>query len=67
MKSLQRGWTLIEGASVFVLVLILGGVGGWIANIVKLVGMDFGAITGMLIVRAIGIVVPPLGAVMGFL
>jgi hypothetical protein len=39
---------------------------GWIANIVKLVGMDFGSITGMLIVRTVGIFVPPLGGVMGF-
>lgn len=42
-------------------------VGGWIANIVKLVGMNFDHITGMLIVRAVGIFLAPLGAVMGYL
>lgn len=46
---------------------ILAGIGGWIANIVKLVGMDFGAITGLLVVRAIGIFIAPLGSVMGYL
>jgi len=60
----QRGFTIIE--VIFALVAVLG-FGGWVANIVKLVGMDFAAITGMLIVRAIGIIVAPLGAVMGYL
>lgn len=60
----QHGFT--TGELVIVLLLLVGG-GGWIANIVKLAGMDFGAVTGMLVIRAIGIVVAPLGAVMGFL
>jgi hypothetical protein len=66
MKRLQRGFTAMELLSVGIFVLIVAGVGGWIANVVKLVGMDFGAVTGMLVVRAIGIVIAPLGAVMGF-
>ena len=60
----QRGYTSFELTIVLIAVLALGG---WIANIVKLVGMDFGAITGLLIVRAIGIFITPLGAVMGFI
>lgn len=60
----QHGFT--TGEMVIVLLLLVG-VGGWIANIVKLAGMDFGAVTGVLVIRAIGIVVAPLGAVMGFL
>ena len=67
MKMFQRGFTLVEGAVVGWFLLLLVGAGGWIANVVKLIGMDFGTITGMLVVRAIGIVVPPLGAVMGFI
>jgi prepilin-type N-terminal cleavage/methylation domain-containing protein len=63
MKSLQRGFTAVE---MTVVLLVVVGLGGWIANIVKLVGMDFGSISGMLVVRAIGIFVAPLGAVMGF-
>ena len=60
----SRSWGRTAGILGIVAVLALGG---WIANIVKLVGMDFGAITGLLIVRAIGIFIAPLGAVMGFI
>lgn len=37
---------------------------GWIANLVKLCGMDDA--TGMLVARAIGIVIAPLGSFLGF-
>jgi hypothetical protein len=67
MKSLQRGYTAVELLYVGFFALLVVGFGGWIANIVKLVGMDFAAVTGLMIVRAVGIVVPPLGAVMGFI
>lgn len=60
----QRGFTIVK---LTIAVLFLLGAGGWIANIVKLIGMDFGSITGMLIARAAGIFVAPLGAVLGFL
>jgi len=60
----QLGFTIIE---VLIVVLFLVGGGGWIANIVKLVGSNFDPLTGMVIARAIGIFVAPLGAVLGFL
>ena len=41
-------------------------IGGWIANIVKLIGLDFAAIGGEHIVRVAGIFLAPLGAVAGF-
>jgi hypothetical protein len=66
MKKLQRGFTLVEGFTVFMFAAVVLGIGGWIANIVKLVGMDFAHITGMLVVRGLGVIVPPLGAVLGF-
>jgi len=47
------------------IVLIIGS--GWIMNIVEIVGSDFGNITGMLVIRCVGIFVPPLGGVMGYL
>ena len=61
----QRGYT--GAMAIFIIAIWVLALGGWVANIVKLVGMDFGAITGLLIVRAIGIFIAPLGAVMGFL
>lgn len=43
----------------------IAGVIGWIANIVQLADMCCG-MSGMMILRAVGILVPPLGAVLGF-
>ena len=63
----QKGFTLVDLAVVLVVVLVaILGIGGWIANIVKLVGADF-VFSGMIVARVAGIFVPPLGAVMGFL
>lgn len=50
-----------------IVLLVLVGCTGWIANILKLVGSSFGPLTGMVVARAIGIIVAPLGAVLGFL
>jgi hypothetical protein len=47
--------------------VVLAGLGGWIANIVKLVAAADGGITAMLIVRIVGVFFAPLGAVMGYL
>ena len=60
----QLGFTIVE---VLVVVLVLVGGTGWIWNVVKIVGSDFGAITGMLVMRVIGVFVVPLGCVLGFL
>ncbi len=65
MKS-QRGYTATELMMLVWLLVCIVGFGGWVANIVKLAGMDFASVTGMLVLRAIGIIVAPLGAVLGF-
>lgn len=44
--------------------LFFAAFGGWIANIIKLATSD--AVTGLVILRAIGIFIPPLGAILGF-
>lgn len=56
-------------ATVHIIILVLGalGIGGWIANIVKLFGSSFDPLTGEVILRVIGIFAAPLGAIMGFL
>ncbi len=46
------------------IVIFLAALGGYIANIVKL--MDSSEAMGMMIARAVGMVVAPLGAVLGF-
>lgn len=42
------------------------GVIGWVWNIVKIVGSSFDVITGMLVVRVIGIFVAPIGCILGY-
>ena len=59
----QLGYTATEIA---VVLLVLAGGLGWIMNIVKLIGMGLDPITGLLIVRAIGIFVFPVGMVVGY-
>jgi hypothetical protein len=39
---------------------------GWILNIVAIAGSSFDVLSGMLILRVIGIFVAPLGAVLGY-
>ena len=48
-------------------VLVLIGAGGWIANVVKIVGTGCADFNGMLIARCIGVFIAPLGAVLGYL
>lgn len=55
----------------FFLTLACGGlllaVGGWIANIVKLASMDhLWPLTGLSILRVVGIFLAPIGAILGF-
>jgi hypothetical protein len=58
-----RGFSLAE---LLVVPLAVAVAGGWIANIVKILGADFEPITTMLVMRFIGIFVAPLGAVLGY-
>jgi prepilin-type N-terminal cleavage/methylation domain-containing protein len=60
----QKGFTLTE---LLVVLVMIGGVWGWVWNIVKLVSVDNIQLTGMIVGRVIGVFVPPLGAVLGFL
>jgi hypothetical protein len=50
----------------FWLTVVVGGIVGWILNIVKLAEMCC-EVSGMLLLRAAGILVAPLGAVLGWL
>jgi prepilin-type N-terminal cleavage/methylation domain-containing protein len=64
----QQGFTLSELLAVlFMLAIGIGGGIGWIWNIVKLIGMGLDPITGLLIVRAVGIFVFPIGMVVGYI
>lgn len=47
--------------------VIFLAIGGWIANIVKLIGSDFDPLTVEAGLRVFGVVLAPLGAIMGYL
>ena len=53
-------------AFIFVVLLGLAAVGGWIANIVKLAAMCC-EMSGWFVLRVVGVFVAPLGSVLGFL
>jgi prepilin-type N-terminal cleavage/methylation domain-containing protein len=59
----QMGFTAIE---LIVVIVVLLGAGGWIANIVKIIGTVGDLLTVMFIARCLGVFMPPLGAVLGF-
>lgn len=50
-----------------VIVLFVVGFAGWVANLVRLIFTKGLARPGMLALRVIGIFVPVLGAILGFL
>ena len=54
------------GIGLAAIVLMLVGVYGWVQNIIILAGSNFDPLTGMVVLRAIGVFVAPLGAVLGF-
>lgn len=58
---------LIAGAAVlalYIIAIIAGGY-GWVMNIITLANMD-SILTGMGALRAVGVIVAPLGAVLGY-
>lgn len=61
----QSGYTI---AYLILVAIWLAAIGGWIANIVKLAGMNFdGPITTWIVLRIAGIFVAPMGSVLGYL
>lgn len=63
----QLGFTLVQGGSILVILLLAAGVIGWVMNIIKFIGLIGGDVSTWFIARAVGIVLAPLGAVLGFL
>lgn len=44
---------------------VLGAI-GWVLNIITIAGSSFDHITGILVLRIIGVFVAPIGAVLGY-
>lgn len=66
-KGIEMKMSTYDKFGLVVMGVAIVGFGGWVANIVKLIGMDWTGVTGLLVARAIGIPFAPLGAVMGFI
>lgn len=60
----QRGFTILE---MLITIIAIAGTYGWIANIFKLAVSSFEPLTGVVILRVVGIFIAPLGAVLGFI
>jgi len=54
------------GIGLLLAAIVGGGTYGWVSNIVKLTGSSFDPVGGVVVVRAIGIPIVPLGIVMGY-
>lgn len=48
----------------FPLVIFIAGLIGWVLNIIQIATSDH--ITGMVLVRVLGVMIAPLGAVLGY-
>ena len=53
--------------SVGLIALVVASIGGWIANVVKIVASIGDPLSAFFIARCVGVFFPPLGAVLGFL
>jgi hypothetical protein len=47
------------------LTFLIGGVIGWFMNIGAIIGADFSHLTGLLIMRVIGVFIAPIGSILG--
>lgn len=56
--------TVILAGALFTVVLAIAALYGWVHNVIALANAD--AISGMVVVRAIGVPVAPLGAILGY-
>jgi hypothetical protein len=58
MKSISYHLTVI--------LLVAVAITGWVMNLVTIFNSDFGNITGVLVLRVVGIFLAPIGAVLGW-
>lgn len=64
----QTGYTSIELiVALFCLTLAIGCGGGWLMNVYKLTECDFNAPYKAEIIRIVGVAVPPVGVVVGWM
>jgi len=47
--------------------IVVAGLVGWVMNLVAIVGHDFIAETGFGVIRVLGVIIPIIGAVLGYI
>lgn len=67
MKQSVYGLSVKAYVVIVLGVLALLSVGGWVANLMKIFGTDSDPLTIFLMMRFVGVFVPPVGSVMGYL
>ena len=69
MRLVNRDWPAFLAVSwvVFVFSILIAIAVGWVMNIVALTHMSIPPFTGMLILRVVGIFIPPIGRVVGYM
>ena len=53
--------------SLLVIVVAILGFVGWVMNIMTIAGSSFNDLTGLLVLRVVGIFIAPMGAVLGWI
>lgn len=58
----------MRAAALAWMVIVIGGIVGWVMNIVQLVQLAQldGGINGLFVLKALGVIVAPLGAILGY-
>ena len=54
-------------AAIVWLAIVIAAGYGWVMNIITLAHSDFDPITGLLVLRVVGIFVAPLGTILGYI
>lgn len=66
MAYYQKAKATISAFSIIILLVIIAGIIGWISNIINVVEAISNPVTGLFIMQCAGIVVAPLGSVLGY-
>lgn len=51
----------------FVVIVLVCALAGWFMNLGQLIGMSFEPLTGLAVVRVIGVFIAPLGSILGYI
>lgn len=63
MKN-QKGFSLTE---ITIFIIVIAGAIGWILNVIKVTALFDNPVDAMFVLRCVGILLAPLGAVLGYM